>query len=119
MLYFVLKCSISFHAPHPHHSKSITIAIFLVLNGRYRILILFLLQEPDNIDKEFLRRWYVQHCDPYQTEDPLPEAPAELVNELSRRYIMIYETLTGQLFPDVCDKQPELSLQQALSTYFN
>ena len=41
--------------------------------------------EPDNIDKEFLRKWYATRCDPYNTEIPLPDAPAELVNELSRR----------------------------------
>ncbi len=54
-------------------------------------------EEPENIDKEFLRRWFVSQCDPYRTEI-LPEAPAELVNELSRRYIMIYELLTGKEF---------------------
>eukprot|EP01041_Mallomonas_annulata_P006195 gene6195-12549_t len=54
-------------------------------------------QEPDNIDKEFLRKWYVGHCDPYKDEI-LPEAPPDLVNELSRRYIMIYEIMTGSRF---------------------
>lgn len=54
-------------------------------------------QEPENIDKEFLRRWYAERCDPYN--DPvLPEAPPDLVTELSRRYIMIFEILTGQAF---------------------
>jgi phosphoribosylaminoimidazole-succinocarboxamide synthase len=28
----------------------------------------------------------------------LPEAPAELVKELSRRYILLYEKITGQQF---------------------
>mmetsp|Transcript_3114 Transcript_3114/g.3257 ORF Transcript_3114/g.3257 Transcript_3114/m.3257 type:complete len:216 (-) Transcript_3114:41-688(-) len=54
-------------------------------------------QEPENIDKEFLRKWYASHCDPYG-DKVLPEAPAELVNELSRRYIMIYEIMTGESF---------------------
>lgn len=40
--------------------------------------------EPENIDKEFLRLWFKERCDPY-TADPLPEAPAELVTELSSR----------------------------------
>ena len=55
-------------------------------------------EEPENIDKEFLRKWFVSQCDPYKAE-VLPDAPAELVNELSRRYIMIYELLTGNDFP--------------------
>lgn len=50
----------------------------------YYLFSMMLCQEPDNIDKEFLRRWFVDHCDPYK-DDILPEAPAELVDELSRR----------------------------------
>lgn len=54
-------------------------------------------QEPENIDKEFLRLWFRKNCDPYN--DPvLPEAPAELVTELSYRYIMLYEMITGKKF---------------------
>lgn len=53
--------------------------------------------EPENIDKEFLRLWFVDNCDPYNDET-LPEAPAELVHELSRRYVLLYETITGQAF---------------------
>ena len=55
-------------------------------------------QEPQNIDKEFLRLWFVDNCDPYNDET-LPEAPEELIVELSSRYIYLYETITGQLFP--------------------
>jgi phosphoribosylaminoimidazole-succinocarboxamide synthase len=89
-------------------------------------------QEPQNIDKEFLRLWFRANCDPYN--DPvggsrtalsckllafrswpapltrffairthahaqvLPEAPAELRAELSRRYVLLYEKITGQQF---------------------
>jgi phosphoribosylaminoimidazole-succinocarboxamide synthase len=54
--------------------------------------------EPENIDKEFLRLWFVDNCDPYKDER-LPEAPDELVSELSSRYIYLYEKITGELFP--------------------
>ena len=50
--------------------------------------------EPDSIDKEFLRRWYVARCDPYAV-DALPEAPSELVNELARRYDCVFITYTS------------------------
>ena len=53
--------------------------------------------EPENFDKEFLRLWFKEHCDPYKDEK-LPEAPAEMVEELSRRYIKIYEQITGEKF---------------------
>jgi phosphoribosylaminoimidazole-succinocarboxamide synthase len=54
-------------------------------------------EEPEYFDKEFLRLWFKDHCDPYK-DKVLPEAPPELVVELSRRYIEIYETITGKPF---------------------
>lgn len=59
-------------------------------------------KEPQNIDKEFLRLWFVDNCDPYNDE-VLPEAPEELVVELSQRYILLYEMITGEKFkfPDI------------------
>ncbi len=54
-------------------------------------------KEPQNIDKEFLRLWFVDNCDPYNDET-LPAAPEELIVELSQRYIFLYETITGNSF---------------------
>ncbi|MBY0539337.1 phosphoribosylaminoimidazolesuccinocarboxamide synthase [Patescibacteria group bacterium] len=54
-------------------------------------------QEPMAFDKEFLRIWFKENCDPYN-DAVLPEAPADMVAELSRRYIEIYEKLSGQKF---------------------
>ena len=61
-----------------------------------------MLQEPLNIDKEFLRLWFRENCDPYKDEE-LPAAPKELVAELSKRYIYLYEKITGEEFqlPDI------------------
>ncbi|QDP72801.1 phosphoribosylaminoimidazolesuccinocarboxamide synthase [Legionella israelensis] len=53
--------------------------------------------EPENIDKEFLRLWFVAHCDPYHDKN-LPEAPKELIITLSERYIQLYEMITGKNF---------------------
>ena len=55
-------------------------------------------REPENIDKEFLRLWFMDNCDPYK-DKTLPPAPSDLVTELSSRYIYLYETITGGLFP--------------------
>ncbi len=54
-------------------------------------------EEPEYFDKEFLRLWFKDNCDPYK-DAVIPDAPAELVAELSRRYIEIYETITGKPF---------------------
>lgn len=54
-------------------------------------------KEPENIDKEFLRLWFRDHCDPYN-DKVLPKAPDELITELSARYIKLYEMITGNDF---------------------
>ncbi len=54
-------------------------------------------KDPEFFDKEFLRLWFKDNCDPYK-DAVLPKAPDELVAELSRRYIEIYETITGKKF---------------------
>ncbi len=54
-------------------------------------------REPENIDKEFLRLWFADNCDPYN-DATLPPAPDELRVELSRRYILLYEMITGKAF---------------------
>jgi len=54
-------------------------------------------QEPENIDKEFLRLWFRERCDPYKDAE-LPVAPVDLITELSWRYICLYETITGLEF---------------------
>lgn len=54
-------------------------------------------QEPENIDKEFLRMWFAQNCDPYQDKE-LPQAPVDLIIQLSERYIQLFERITGTKF---------------------
>lgn len=74
-------------------------------------------QEPENFDKEFLRLWFREHCDPYNDPE-LPPAPDELVEELSYRYIDIFEKLTGQTFEYHLDKPINERMQENLNNYF-
>ena len=53
-------------------------------------------EEPESLDKEFLRLWIAARCDPY--EDPIPEIPADTLIDFSNRYIRLYETVTGETF---------------------
>lgn len=53
--------------------------------------------EPENIDKEFLRLWFADHCNPYE-DKVLPKAPDELIVTLSSRYIQLYEMITDTPF---------------------
>lgn len=54
-------------------------------------------REPDNIDKEFLRLWFKDHCDPYNDKE-LPKAPDDLIVTLASRYIQLYEMITNKPF---------------------
>lgn len=53
--------------------------------------------KPKNIDKEFIRVWISSQCDPYK--DKIPQVPEDKIVELSRRYVLLYEIITGQKFP--------------------
>ncbi len=70
-------------------------------------------QEPENIDKEFLRLWFRDNCDPYNDEE-LPAAPDDLVIELSSRYIKLYEMITGKQFEPAPDDDPVKRLRENL-----
>lgn len=73
---------------------------------------------PENIDKEFLRLWFKEHCDPYN-DAILPDAPKELVTELSRRYILLYELITGSHFEfPPTDSEPEDELIEGIRQAF-
>jgi phosphoribosylaminoimidazole-succinocarboxamide synthase len=52
--------------------------------------------EPENYDKEYLRLVYAQLG--YQGEGEAPQVPDELWLEMGRRYIDLYERLTGLAF---------------------
>jgi phosphoribosylaminoimidazole-succinocarboxamide synthase len=62
--------------------------------------------DPQGLDKEFLRLWVRERCDPYN--DPIPDIPDDTIIEFSARYIRLFETVTGLTFePDDSD-QPVL-----------
>ena len=74
-------------------------------------------EEPQYFDKEFLRLWFRDHCDPYR-DAALPPAPPELVTELSRRYIAMYEQISGAKFVE--GATPILArMERNLKAYFD
>lgn len=78
-------------------------------------------ENPDSLDKEFLRLWVSERCDPYS--EPIPEIPAETLMEFSGRYIALYERVTGRAFKRPRAGQPvkeriRAALARALPEYF-
>ncbi len=53
-------------------------------------------EEPDNINKEYLRLWLSARG--YMGEGDIPEIPEEVIIETARRYIEAYELITGEQF---------------------
>jgi len=78
-------------------------------------------QNPESLDKEFLRLWIAARCDPYK--DPIPDIPAETLMEFSAKYVSLFETVTGGTF-DHADAEAPLrdrirsSLARELPDYF-
>jgi len=57
-------------------------------------------REPRSLDKEYVRRWLAEEAN-YLGDGPPPTLPDEVRAEAARRYIAIYELITGQEFvPD-------------------
>jgi phosphoribosylaminoimidazole-succinocarboxamide synthase len=51
-------------------------------------------EPPETLDKDFIRRWVAERCDPYA--GPIPEIPREVILQASAKYVEVYEQLTGQ-----------------------
>ena len=78
-------------------------------------------QEPESLDKEFLRLWITGRCDPYN--EPIPAIPPETLVEFSGRYVNLYEQVTGLAFqkPDLetpIGERVRTSLSTAFPEYF-
>lgn len=74
-------------------------------------------QRPASFDKDFVRAWVAERCDPYK--DEIPQIPVELVEETSRVYIKAYEAITGLTFvPDDSAATPRDRIRDNLAAYF-
>jgi phosphoribosylaminoimidazole-succinocarboxamide synthase len=74
-------------------------------------------QRPKSFDKDFVRAWVTERCDPYK--DPVPDIPAELVEQTSKVYIEAFETITGKSFvPDLSGATVLDRIRENLKTYF-
>ena len=78
-------------------------------------------QEPESLDKEFLRLWIAERCDPYK--DPIPEIPDNVLLEFSAKYVRLFEKVTGKTFEEPATDMPvrariEAALRAYLPEYF-
>lgn len=73
-------------------------------------------EEPDNLDKEFLRLWLRERG---ISDDHIPELDDDIRVEVARRYIESYERVTGQAFEvDSGDEPITRRIEKAIEPYF-
>ena len=73
---------------------------------------------PASFDKDFVRAWVTERCDPYK--DPIPDIPRDLVEQTSAVYIKAYETITGKTFvPDLSGATVLERIRANLAPYFS
>ncbi|SCX09036.1 Phosphoribosylaminoimidazole-succinocarboxamidesynthase [Agrobacterium sp. DSM 25558] len=72
---------------------------------------------PQSFDKDFVRAWVAERCDPY--EDDIPEIPQELVLQTSKVYIEAFERITGETFkPDDSETSTIQRVRKNLEPFF-
>jgi len=72
---------------------------------------------PESFDKDFVRAWVTERCDPYK--DEIPEIPSDLIEQTSKVYIRAYEAITGTAFvPDDHSATPRDRVRASLARYF-
>ncbi len=73
-------------------------------------------QKPESFDKDFIRSWVIQRCDPYK--DDIPEIPRDMRLKTAAVYIEAFERITGQKFalPDV-KQPPKMRIHKAIKDY--
>jgi phosphoribosylaminoimidazole-succinocarboxamide synthase len=74
-------------------------------------------EEPESLDKEFLRLWIAERCNPYR--DAIPAIPDDTLIEFSRKYIALYEAVTGLEFVAPTHPEPvKARIRRNLAAYF-
>lgn len=70
-------------------------------------------QAPQQLSKEFVREWLIANNFMGKPNQQVPEMTDEWVNQISQRYIQLYETIIGQKF-EPSNLSYEQSLQQTV-----
>ncbi len=74
-------------------------------------------KSPVSLDKDFLRLWINERCNPYT--DNIPQIPEDTLIEFSRRYVQLFEKITGQEFvADNCETTVLERIKKNLGNYF-
>lgn len=74
-------------------------------------------RRPDSFDKDFMRAWVAERCDPYR--EPIPEIPEDMILDTAAVYIQAFEAITGLTFEAPASDEPPLErIRRNLRPYF-
>lgn len=73
-------------------------------------------ERPDSFDKDFVRSWVAERCDPYK--DPIPAIPADVILKTAEVYVEAFETITGRMFEVPADEPVLARIRRNLKRYF-
>jgi phosphoribosylaminoimidazole-succinocarboxamide synthase len=76
-------------------------------------------QEPEQLSKEFVRQWLIENNFMGRVGDMMPEMSDSKVEEISSRYINLYEQLTGLKFDKNNAIWNEEEIHSIVSKYLN
>ncbi len=73
-------------------------------------------EAPETLDKDVVRRWLVEHCDPYK--DEIPSIPDDVRIATAETYVSVFEKMTGEKFayPDAAEN-PQERIKTAVMDY--
>ena len=72
---------------------------------------------PKSFDKDFVRSWVAERCDPYK--DPIPVIPDEMIAATTEVYVQAFETITGKTFDAPSADEPVAArIRRNLAQFF-
>jgi phosphoribosylaminoimidazole-succinocarboxamide synthase len=72
---------------------------------------------PQSFDKDFVRSWVAERCDPYK--DPIPTIPDEMIAATTDVYVRAFETITGKTFePPAAGEPVAARIRRNLAQFF-
>jgi phosphoribosylaminoimidazole-succinocarboxamide synthase len=72
-------------------------------------------QQQKQLSKEFVREWLIANGFQGKTGQTVPDMSDEWIDQISRRYIELYETMTGQSFRPADDSDPAGRIERAIN----
>ncbi len=72
-------------------------------------------QAQKQLSKEFVREWLIANGFQGKAGQTVPDMSDEWINQISRRYVELYETVTGQTFSPADDSNPTERIEQAIN----